>query len=257
MTAQVQPSGEALQMPPMPPAQTQGWELLLGLDQTRVPWVLIGGQMMTLLALEHGVAQPRPTLDADVLVDVRARPGGLERIATWLVARGLDLEGVSPMGVGHRFVKPAEPGPGQVMVDLLAPEGLGERTRIFTVPPARTVAVPASSTLLAEAQPVTVRLADGLEGVVHRPTILAALVGKAAATGILLRQNPERDWQDAALLLSMLPDPLAAPDQLSPGERRRVARLAPLRNPSHPAWRTLSPSERRLGQAAAAMVVPA
>lgn len=240
----------------MPPAQTQGWELLLALDETRVPWVLIGGQMMFLLAVEHGVTEPRPTLDADVLVDVRARPGGLEGVATWLLAKGLTLAGVSPMGVGHRFVRPADPGPGQVMIDLLAPEGLSERTRVFTVPPARTVSVPASSTLIAEAEPVRARLDNGREGVIRRPGVLGALVGKAAATGIPLRQTPERDWQDAALLLSMLADPLTAATTLTKGERRRLARLAPLRNPSHPAWSTMSARHRRQGQAAASMVLP-
>lgn len=138
-------------LPAMPPAQHEAWRLLLRLDEVRVPWVLIGGQMMLLLAVEHGVSLPRPTLDADVLVDVRARPGGLEVIAGWLVEQGLTLEGVSPLGVGHRFSRPADPGPGTVSVDLLAPEGLGSRTRVYTVPPARTVSVPASSVLIAEA----------------------------------------------------------------------------------------------------------
>lgn len=242
-------------LPAMPPAQHQAWRLLLRLDEVGVPWVLIGGQMMLLLAVEHGVSLPRPTLDADVLVDVRARPGGLEVIADWLEEQGVTLEGVSSLGVGHRFSRPADPGPGTVTVDLLAPEGLSERTRVYTVPPARTVSVPASSMLIADAVSTPVELHDGHRGTVHRPTVLAALVGKAAATTIAVRDNRERDWQDAALLLSLLPDPLAAADRLTKKERRRIEGLAPLRDPAHSAWRTLPTPQRRQGLAAAAMML--
>jgi len=126
--------------------------------------------MMMLLCAEHRVLLPRPTLDADVLVDVRAMPGGLEVLARWLAGEGFELAGVSPDNIGHRFVSPASPGPGNVSVDLLAPEGLGERARVFTVPPARTVSVPAPSTLISSAVAVPVTLAGGATGVVHRPT---------------------------------------------------------------------------------------
>jgi len=44
----------------------------------------------------HSVLLPRPTLDADVLVDVRAMPGGLEVLARWLAGEGFELAGVSP-----------------------------------------------------------------------------------------------------------------------------------------------------------------
>ena len=166
----------------MPPAQEQAWQLLTRLDQARVPWVLIGGQMMMLLCAEHQVLLPRPTLDADVLVDVRAMPGGLEVLARWLHGEGFELAGVSPDNIAtSRFVRPVSPGPGNVSVDLLAPEGLGDRAWVFTVPPARTVSVPASSGLISSAVAVPVTLAGGATDVVHRPTVLAALVGKAAA----------------------------------------------------------------------------
>ncbi len=96
-------------LPAMPPAQAQAWQLLIRLDQAQVPWVLIGGQMMMLLCAEHQVLLPRPTLDADVLVDVRARPGGLEVLARWLAGEGFELAGVSPDNIGHCFARPANP----------------------------------------------------------------------------------------------------------------------------------------------------
>ena len=47
------------------------------------------------------------------------------------------------------------------------------------------------------------------DGIVRCPNLLGGLVGKPAATSIIVREIPERDWQDAALLLSMIPDPVA------------------------------------------------
>jgi hypothetical protein len=121
----------------LPPAQFQAWQLLLQLNALGVDWVLIGGQMVLLLAVEHGVPLPRVTLDADVLVDVRATPGGVERVCSWLTVQGLELEGANPDGIGHRFSRKARPGPGLVSFDVLAPEGLAPRTPTLTVPPFR------------------------------------------------------------------------------------------------------------------------
>jgi hypothetical protein len=46
----------------LPPAQYQAWQLLFELDRTvSVPWALIGGQLIALLAAEHGAALPRTT----------------------------------------------------------------------------------------------------------------------------------------------------------------------------------------------------
>jgi hypothetical protein len=239
----------------LPPAQYQAWQLLFELDRSvSVPWALIGGQLVALLAAEHGVALPRTTQDADVLVDVRAAPGGIETVCAFLAERGLELEGVSPEGVGHRFSCAADPGPGHVSFDVLAPDGLSERTRTVTVPPARTVSVPSGSALLAACETVEVTITgmatEQESGRVRRPGVLAALVGKAAATTIAGRVDPERDLQDAALLLSMLDvaDPSLA--ELSRGQRAHLRRLESLRDREHPAWRLLGREQTRIGLAA-------
>lgn len=243
----------------LPPAQYQAWEVLLRLPQQRLSWVLIGGQMMALLAAEHGARLPRPTLDADVLVDVRATPGALETLAAWLRdEQGFQVQ-VSSANIGHRFTRPASPGPGTVMLDLLAPEGLGPRTRLYTVRPARTVAVPGSASLLGSAEPVDVRVRDvhGHEcsGAVQRPSVLTALIGKAAATTIAVRTNRSRDTEDAALLLSILSNPRVNPAELTRSERAHLRRLQPLAERGHPAWRLLGPDQARLGQAALRLVL--
>lgn len=145
------------------------------------------------------------------------------------------------------------------MFDLLAPEGLGPRTRLFTVRPARTVAVPGSASLLGSAEPVNVRVRDihGNEcsGAVRRPSVLAALIGKAAATTIAVRTNRSRDTEDAALLLSILPNPRVNPAELTPSERAHLLRLQPLAAQEHPAWRLLGTDQARLGQTALRLIL--
>lgn len=63
------------------------WRLLLALanDSSAPRWVLIGGLLVELHAHEHGVAPPRLTADADVLVDVRTSPSGVPILARWLL----------------------------------------------------------------------------------------------------------------------------------------------------------------------------
>ena len=50
-------------------------------------------------------------------------------------------------------------------------------------------------------------------GAVQRPSVLAALIGKAAATTIAVRTNRSRDTEDAALL---------GPDQARLGQALRL-----------------------------------
>jgi len=131
----------------MSPAQEQGWLVLLDLfANRRTDWTLIGGQMMFLLAVENGVTMPRTTTDMDVVINVVESPGAIRAFASQLLQQGFEFGDVSPAGTGGRFTKPADPGPGSIMFDLLAPEGLGERTDITTVRPARAAEATGSIT---------------------------------------------------------------------------------------------------------------
>lgn len=72
----------------------------------------------------------------------------------------------------------------------------------------------------------------------------------AAIAEIATRANPERDWQDAALLLSVAVDPLTLAEGCSRTDRRRLSRLAPLRDRRHPGWATLTDDAFRRGTTA-------
>lgn len=243
------------------PAAEEGWATLFDLNEAdSTSCLLVGGQMMHLLSVEHAALVVRPTDDVDVVVDVRTRPQGTRWLAGWLQERGFTLEGSNPDQIGHRFVRPATGGPGKVIVDVLGPEGLGPRASLVTVPPNRTVQVPGSVQALRRSRVVTVRI-SGLVGrpprlgTVRCPNLLGALVGKAAATAIAVRTNPGRDWQDAALLLSVIDDPIATAQECDDKDRQRLLLLKPLENPAHRGWQNLDATTRARGMAALSFLI--
>jgi hypothetical protein len=236
------------------PAQEQAWHTLFELAETEpTNWVLVGGQMVYLLAVENGRSPTRATVDADVVMDVRAKIRGTQWLAGWLESRGYVMDKISADGIGHRYTRAADPGPGRVIIDVLAPEGLGPKTKTITSPPARTVQAPGGAQALRRSELVSVTVTNAAggsprTGKVRRPTVLGALVAKAAATGIAVRTNRERDWEDAALLLTLLADPLAAAEQCGSTDRKRLRLLKRLADPNHEAWIPLDAANARNGR---------
>jgi hypothetical protein len=190
----------------MTPTQEEGWRTLLDLYQdSRMGWCLIGGQMVWLLAIEHGI-EP--------------------------------IEGINKDGIGHRYLSTTYPGPGQVKFDVLAPDNVGQRADLTTSPPARTVSAPGTRYALDTAEAIEIVL-RGRSGHVLRPSLTAALLAKAAATTIPVRENPDRDWRDAAFLLTLVADPIDTAAELTKGQKRRLRTIRPLLDEDHPAWRQL------------------
>lgn len=246
---------DAITLPPMVPAQAAGWSVLLDVAEAFPDgWCLVGGQMVWLLAAEHGVPLPRATTDIDVVVDVRVRPRGIRDLCRWLEEQGFELEGIDPNGVGHRYVREQDLGRAHVVVDVLAPDHMGARTDLTTTPPARTIQVPGTRTLLQDAEAITVDL-DGRVGAVRRPPLLKALVAKARATTIPARTHPARDWADVALLLSIVPEPADAASMLSTAQRSTLRHVDALLDESHPMWRVLGSEAARRGHATLTMLL--
>lgn len=235
------------------PAAEEGWATLFALaDETTESWVLVGGQMMYVLAVELGAERVRPTEDIDVVVNVRVRPNGTAWLSRWLETRGFVLEGVNANHIGHRFIRATKAGRATVIFDVLAPSGIGPRARLTTVAPARTVQAPGSLQAFDRSRLVEVLISDSddrneSKGVVRCPDLLGALVAKAAATTIAARDNPDRDWQDVALLLSVVDDPLGTSERLNRRDRQYLCRLRPLLDAAHNGWENLSPEARRRG----------
>jgi len=244
-----------IELPNLTPAAERGWALLFALAEQRQDWVLVGGQMVFALACERGVAQlARPTDDMDVVVDLRTSPQGTKKVSRWLQDQGLELSGVTAEGVGHRFHQELGSGRGRVVFDVLAPEKMGTRASLLTQPPARTVEAPGARQALDRARAVTATAlgaANGTipSGTVLLPTLLGGLVVKAEALGIPVRPNRARDWQDAALLLSLVADPLECRQECDKTDRKRLARLRPLlHEPVHAGWARLPDDRRRAAE---------
>jgi hypothetical protein len=159
------------------------------------------------------------------------------------------LEGMSPaQEQGWLVLLNLQIPDGQHHVRCPRPRGARRAHRHHDVPPARTVQVPGSRQALDRSQLVAVRVRES-EGVVRRPSLLGALVAKAAATTIAVRSNPERDWEDAALLLSLVPDPMAIRADCGRKDLRRIAKLGGMLSIDHRGWGPLGDAERRLGRA--------
>lgn len=202
-------------------------ELLFLARQAPAPWTLIGAHMVALHGWSAGRKQPRASKDADILVNVRVASGGTQKMSQILMSRGYTLDGVSPEGVGHRFVN------GRVRIDILGPDGLGARTGLQTASGARTVAVPGGSQALRRSVMMEIRAGESA-GTIPVPNLLGAILVKARA--ISVDDQPRAQQADVAFLLSLVddPDPLAA--QIANSERGWLRLHSEFADPASPCY---------------------
>lgn len=232
-----------IELPPLAAPVDQLWHVLLDLGETlTVPWTLVGGQMVLLHVLEHGHVPPQVSQDGDVVADIRSVPDALARVVAAVEGLGFELESMSTEGLAHRYLRSAEPRP--VAIDVLAPDGVGARAVLATTPPGRTVEVPGGTQALRRTEHVTI-VHEGRHGTLPRPTLLAAIVGKAAATAL---PSPQRHYRDLALLCALVGDPFALADQLTRKDRQRIRLATTLLDETHPAWALVPDPIRGQGQ---------
>ncbi|MBT8211750.1 MAG: hypothetical protein KJN71_01260 [Acidimicrobiia bacterium] len=229
-------------LPTLPGHDDALWATLVELTELRPgEWTLVGGQMVFLHAMEHGATPPRVSTDLDVLVNARLVTGGVRAFVVGLEGIGFELEGATPEGLAHRYRR------GSVTIDVLAPEGLGPRTDLTTTPPGHTLQVPGGTQALDRTELVPVRVGDKT-GLVPRPSLLGAIVGKAVAVGV--DDVPDAQRQDLALLLSLVDDPLEMASHLSAKDVQRLRARAEFADPDLAAWRTLEEDPAARGRAA-------
>lgn len=194
-----------------------------------LPWTLVGAQMVMLHAYEAGEVPGRTTGDLDLLFDVRSYVGATGEATRRLLAADFAEKGPSPDGVAHRFTK------GAVVVDVLAPDGLGERTSRATIAGGRTIQVPGGSQALERTELVEVRLGDR-GSKLPRPSLLGAILLKARAVGAA-PDEAAKHRGDLAVLLGLVADPRTLADQLRPTERGWLRARHELTDRAHAAWR--------------------
>lgn len=202
-------------------------------------WTLVGAQMVLLHGLEYERMPPRRSVDLDVIVNVRTLAGQPEEFVKVLASLGYELEGVSPEGVGHRFVR------DPVKIDVLLPDGIGPRAPREVVPGARSVEVPGGTQALRRTGMVAIKTKT-TEGSVPVPSLLGAILVKARAVEV--DDLPEAQRQDLAFLLSLVRDPFEMARDLRGGERGWLRRRDELFDPGASAWRVIdNPDDARAG----------
>jgi predicted nucleotidyltransferase len=225
----------AVTLPPLTGPLNTLWDVILDVAAAVPPhrWALIGGQMVTLHALHAGHPPLRVSRDIDVLADLLTARDGLALCVTAI--RALDLlpdEG--PSGRIHRFRR-ARDG---VSVDVVAPDHTPPTWSLRTAKGRDTIQISGGRQALQRAALITVTK-DDRSAHVPVPDLLGALVLKAAAW-LEDSRDRERHSHDAALLTSLITDPIAERRRFRGSDRKRLLKLhAALADPHDPAWTDL------------------
>ncbi|KGN33954.1 hypothetical protein N802_07875 [Knoellia sinensis KCTC 19936] len=236
-------------LPPLATPVDRLWHALLDLsERSTVPWSLVGGQMVLLHALEHGQVPPQISQDGDIVADIRADKRALNELVGTLGHMGFDVDGISAEGLAHRYVH--ESDGSRVVVDVLAPEGVGRRADLTTTPPGRTLEMPGGTQALERTEEIAVEH-EGRSGVIRRPNLTAAIVGKAAAVSL---PSPARHYRDLALLCALIDDPFSMAAGFTRKDRQRIRSAVALMDARHPAWPLVPTGIRTQGQLAFAVL---
>jgi hypothetical protein len=213
-----------VRLPPMAGRQLESWRALIELaGRLGEHWSLVGGQMVFLHEVERQADETRPTDDVDVVVDLRIEPAALARIHLVLTRAGFDQAPPSRDGVAHRYRRAG------ATVDVLASDHRGRRAPL-TLGIGRTIEAPGASQALVRSDTVRVELDDGAAGLVRRPTLVGALLGKVAATQIrsLSPADRAKHVRDVDSLARLLGGDDQAGADLTEQERAALERIAEL-----------------------------
>ena len=178
-------------------------------------WILVGGLMVQLHAMEAGLDDVRVTQDIDVLGQARPR-GALDTIHEALGREGFRSGLPDVDGFAHRYERDG------LVVDVLAPDGVKPPA---TVGSGRlAIGIPGGSQALARQEAVAVTI-DRRQFVLRRPTLLGAILIKARS--LMVHRDPDAQREDLLLLLSLADDPRAMAAELRKSERGWLRKAEP------------------------------
>lgn len=203
-------------------AGTTAWEAVdeLAARSDIERWAVVGGMMVMVHATRYGIPPPRTTDDADVVVDIRHfGRSAMRTTATLLTEMGFRAK-FSTDGV-TRYIR------GEAVIDLLAPEGTGN-SPVVTSPPGRAVAAPGATQALSRTEMLDVIWRPDRSTRVRIPSLLGAIVAKAAASTeipSLDTHEQHKHLGDLALLLEVAAshaDLSNMSADLTPKDRKRL-----------------------------------
>lgn len=212
-----------VRLPALAGGQAESWRALIEIaPRLGQHWLLIGGQMVFLHEVERESTNVRPTNDVDLVVDLRVEPTVLGHTHNVLAEAGFAQDLPSPEGVAHRYRREG------ATIDILAPDHMGARA-LLSLGSGRTIEAPGTSQAFGRVALVRVELDDDVAGIVRRPTLVGALLGKATAvTEIVSISSAERakHMRDVDALARLLGPKDRASASLTKRERSTLAQVA-------------------------------
>ena len=199
-----------------------------------IPWVLIGAQMVALIEAEHGASVGRVTRDVDALLDVRALSTATQAAAERLLAAGF-VPDRQEENLTYRFVREDD------VVDVLAPDNLGERANLTTVPPGSAVETIGGTQAISRRRRVLIDAGNG-PFELPIPSLAGAIIIKARAASAA-RMTRAKHERDLARLLALVSEPAALRDELTREERAYLRAHVDMLSLEHPAWRGIPVAE--------------
>lgn len=228
-------SGPTIRIVPIDEAEAAVWRLAREVTEILhgLPWVLIGGLMVRIIEAEHGVTTLVTTGDVDTLLDVRMLSTATEDAAARLQSANFEPQHYAD-GVTYRFIR------GDDIVDVLAPDHLGARTKAATVSSDEPLEAPGGRQALNRRRVVRIDAGNGAFEI-PLPTLIGAIVIKARVVETTKRKHSHgKHERDLARLLALVQDPTSDRAELSKKECGYLRARADLLDAGHPAWARVS-----------------
>jgi len=195
-----------------------------------LPWVLVGGLMVQLHEAAAGRVSAFATGDLDAVVDVRAQDAAMHVATDRLLGAGFQAETQDDRLI-YRFRRASD------VVDILAPDHLGLRADITTLPPGRTLQAVGARQAINRRRVITVDAGEG-PFELPVPSLIAAIVIKTQVVdSVGSRASRAKHERDLARLLALVTDPVGERRALTHKERGYLSAREALLDTSHRAWR--------------------
>ncbi|MEX2548531.1 MAG: hypothetical protein WD830_12215 [Chloroflexota bacterium] len=189
---------------------------------------------MTILEAEFSGSVGRTTADVDALLDVRASPNATEEASRRLLRAGFEPNPTIE-GLAYRFSR------GNDIVDVLAPDHLGRRANLHTVPPNTTLEAIGGTQALNRVRDVLVDIGDAVI-TVPVPSLAGAIIIKSRVSA-RARRSRAKHLSDLARLMVLVRDPQSLRSELSPAERRQLAGRRELKSVGNAVWHEVDGAE--------------
>lgn len=227
------------------PLSTHPWNTVAEVARHFPPdeWLLTGGLMVQTHAMIHGLPS-RATDDADFLLDILTYDRIANQMQNFLGTLGFELEEGTMTGYASRFTTETD-----CKVDLMITDYVyGKRKRENATLLGRPLCgMPGGGQAIRRRQRILLDY-DDEELCITIPDLLGAVMLKSAAWAVDKTARRNRHLSDAALLLSMIEDPIEQVKRLhSRNDRRRILLLGEHLGEDSDFWDRLDVAHRQDG----------